>query len=134
MQSFRWSSLCGPCFRGDITQQLRRISRYDRVRRHILCHDAAGADNGVLSDDDLGENRTPRTDGGAFFYEGLLDLPILFALQLAVGRSCTRVGIVDESHAMADEHIVLDNHAFTNKAMAGDFAVLSDRCVLLNFN
>src|SRR5260370_37170029 len=104
----------------DIPLHACRISGYNRVRGHILCHDAARADDGVLSDDHLGENRTPRADGGAFFHEGLLDLPILFALQLAVGCSCPRVGIVNESHAVAEEDTLLDNHAFTHKAMTGE--------------
>src|SRR6266849_1932459 len=35
---------------------------------------------------------------------------------------------------MTDEHVVLDRDAFANEAMAGDLAVLSDCCILLNLN
>ncbi len=35
---------------------------------------------------------------------------------------------------MADEDIILNRDAFAYERMAGDFAVLSDRGVLLNFN
>src|SRR5438046_1620820 len=35
---------------------------------------------------------------------------------------------------MTDEGLVLDHDAFTNKTMAGDFAILPNGYVLLNFN
>src|SRR6266568_2759659 len=42
--------------------------------------------------------------------------------------------ILRDYASRADDGVFADGHAFTNEGMAGDFAVLSDRCVFLDLN
>src|SRR5689334_2586059 len=65
----------------DVPQHARRISGDDAVRRDVVRDDAARPDDGVLADDDVGENRGARSDRGAFLDDRRLDPPVLFRLQ-----------------------------------------------------
>ena len=58
----------------------------------------------------------------------------LLGLQLAARRRRARIGVVDERHAVADEHVVLDRHAFADEGVARDLAARADRGVLLDFD
>ena len=49
-------------------------------------------------------------------------------------RGGAGVGVVDESHAVADEDIVLDGHAFADEGVAGDLAVPADGGVFLDLD
>src|ERR1700693_4387359 len=111
-----------------------RVSRNDGISRNILCYDASGADNCLLSNHDIAKQSHSRTNRSAFLHYRPIDLPILFGLQPALRRSCARVGIVNESYAVTNKHVVLDRDAFANEAMAGDLAILSDSRILLNLN
>ena len=47
---------------------------------------------------------------------------------------CARVQVIDEGHAMTDEYVVLDSHAFTDKRVTGNLAILPNDGILLNFD
>src|SRR5512143_2950276 len=57
------------------------VSRNDRVRRDVFCHDAPRTDNGVLADGDVAEDRGPGPDRRAFFHDCRDHLPVGLALQ-----------------------------------------------------
>src|ERR1700720_1884167 len=141
MGSYLWYSRCSLLLshsnsRVGIDKSLNscRVSRNDGISRNILRYDASGADDCLLSNHDIAKQSHSRTNRSAFLHYGPLYLPILFGLQPTLGRSCTRVRIINESYAVADEHVVFDRDALANEAMAGDLAVLSDSRVLLNLN
>ncbi len=46
----------------------------------------------------------------------------------------TGIAVVDECHAMADENAILNIDTFTDKRVTGDFAILSNSGVFLNFD
>src|SRR5579859_734927 len=124
----------GLYFRFDVSFQPRRIPRDDRVRRNILGHHASRSDNGVFTDGHVRKNGGTRTNRRALFDQGALDFPVAFRLQLAFRRRSARIGIVDERDAVADENVVFDGHAFAHEGMAGNLAIPSNRCVLLNLD
>src|SRR6266852_1611214 len=137
MESYHCCSLLlshGNSRSGDKSFNSCRVTRDDGISRNILRDDASGADNCFLSNRDIAEYCHSGTNRCAFLHHGPLDLPIVFGLQPTLGRGCARVGIIDESYAVTDENVVLDRDAFANEAVAGNLAVLSDGCVLLNFN
>src|ERR1700733_3293910 len=118
----------------DITQNSGRISSHDTVRGNVLGDHAAGADNSVLTDCDVRENSCARSDRCAFLDYGTFDLPVCFGLQISVAGRGARVGIVDKGNSVADENVVLNDYAFTNKCVAGDFAALADASILLDLH
>ena len=101
---------------------------------HRVGHHAARADDGVLSDDDVGEDRRSRSDRRAPVYQRPLHRPIVRGLQLAGRRRGARIRVVDEGDAVADEDMVLDGDAFTDEGMTGDLAPGADARVLLNLD
>ena len=115
------------------TKNPSRVSGNNGIGGDVLGHDAPGPNYGMLTDGHLGQDRGAGADGGAFLDDGLLDLPVCLCLQLAT-RGCTRIGIVDEHDAVADEDVVLNCHAFADERMARDLAAASDRGVLLNLD
>ena len=76
--------------------------------RNVFGDDCACADDCVFADRDARDNRCVRTDTRTFFDERRDHLPIRFSLRRAIGVSCTRIFVVSEHHAVADENIVLD--------------------------
>src|ERR1035441_4197021 len=57
--------------------------------------------------------------------EGGGDLPIVLGLEGSVRRS-SRVEVVDEGDAVADEDVVFNGDAFADEGVAGDFAIAAD--------
>ena len=55
-------------------------------------------------------------------------------MDCAVRAGGARILVVDESHAVADEDLVFDGNALTDKSMARDFAVATHARALLNFD
>ena len=71
----------------------------------------------------------------ARFYDSRFDLPVLLRLQRPVGRSGARIKIVNEHHAVAPIKTLSSMATpFTNKRMAGNFAVLANGSILLDIN
>src|SRR5437870_6612389 len=96
----------------DRPQHTRRVSDDDRVGGHVARDHAAGPDQGVLADRDVGENRRAGTDGRALADPRQLDTPVLLGLQPTAWSSGSPARIVNERHPMADEDGVLDGDAF----------------------
>ena len=114
-------------------QEPGRVSGDDRIGRYVLRHDSAGADERVLTDRDIGQDRGARSNRGAFADQGSFDLPVRFGLDLPIRRS-SGIGIIDKHDTVADEDVIFDVHAFANKGMAGYLAVLADRSILLDLD
>ena len=95
---------------------------------------AAGADNGVFTDGDVGQNGAPGTDRRTLLHHGPLDLPVRFGLQLASPVVARGIGVVDERDAVADEDVVFDGHAFADEGVAGDLAAFADGGILLDLD
>src|SRR5579872_5771825 len=118
----------------DITQNPGWISGYDAVRRNVLGDYAAGSNDRVFTDCGAAENGCARTDRRAFPDYCTFDFPVRFGLQVAFGGRRAGVGVVDERYSVADKNVVLDDYAFTNECVTGDFAPLADGGVFLDFN
>jgi hypothetical protein len=114
-------------------------SKYSRsfsgsVSGDVLGDYATGSHNGVFADCGIGKDRRTRTHGCSLLDYGPLDFPVGLGLQIPVSRSCPRIAVVDEHHAVADEDVVLNHDALTNKRMTRDLAPLANGCVLRDFN
>src|SRR5580698_4016755 len=68
----------------DITQNSCRIPGHDCIVRNIPCDDTARADNGVLADADVTENRSAGAYAGSFANYRSLDLPVRLGLQTSI--------------------------------------------------
>src|SRR5690606_2551431 len=89
----------------------------------VFRDDAAGADDGILADGDVGEDRRAGADGCPLFDQCGLDLPVRFRLKSAARGGRPRVGVVDEGDAVSHEDVVLDGDARADEGVAGDLAV-----------
>src|ERR1700675_1388562 len=107
-----------------MAQHFRRISGHDRIRRNILGYDASGTHDGIFTDGQVCQYRGTGAYRGAFLYDCPFDLPVRLGLEPAVSRCCARVRIVDESHAVTDESVIFDGHAFTDKRVTRNLAIL----------
>src|ERR1700676_4966377 len=134
MKSGRWWTLSDPFLLSDIAKNSCGIASDDGICRNILGDNAAGTDDGVFPNYDLGKNGRTRADGSAFSHHSSLHDPVLLGLQLAVGIHSPRVAVIYKRDAVADEDTVFDVHSFADEGIAGDLAVLSDSGVLLNFD
>ena len=105
-----------------------------RTRWDAFRDDASGADDGALADGDFGKDGRAGADGGPFLDQRGLHGPIRLGLQPAVPRGGAGVGVIDESHPMPDEDIILDRHTFADEGVAGDLAVPADGGVFLDFH
>ena len=61
-------------------------------------------------------------DRRALLHDRVLDLPIAGGLQLSGRGRRSRIGVVDEHHAVADEDVILDRHALADEGVARDLA------------
>src|SRR5271170_3854365 len=61
-------------------------------------------------------------------------MPILLGLQASFRGCCTRIRIIDEHNAMADEDVVFNLHTLANEGVTRYLAAPADSGVLLNFN
>src|SRR6202790_2043255 len=134
MKSGRWWTLSDPFLLSDIAKNSCGIASDDGICGNILGDNAAGTDDGVFPNYDLGKNGRTRADGSAFSHHSSLHDPVLLGLQLAVGIHSPRVAVIYKRDAVADEDTVFDVHSFADEGMAGDLAVLSNSGVLLNFD
>ena len=66
-------------------------------------------------------------------YPRRLQLPIAWPQQLAGIGGRAGKSVIGEYHAVPNEHIVFDNHAFANKGVARYLAPATDPGVLLDF-
>jgi hypothetical protein len=60
--------------------------------------------------------------------------PIGLALQGSIVIGGPGIKVIDKSDIMPDKYIVLQNHAFTDESVAGDFAAGTDAGAFLNLN
>src|SRR5271156_1898980 len=118
----------------DVTENLSRISSNDSVRGDILRDDATSAYNRVLADVGVRKNRGARADGCTFPDDSAFDLPVSFSLQISFEGRGTGIAVIDERHSVPDEDVVLDDHAFADKRVAGYFAALADPCISLDLH
>src|SRR6266436_7322453 len=118
----------------DVTENFCGITGNNCVRRNILSDYTACANDGVFADHHICQDRGPRTYRGPLFYDSSLNGPILFGLQFTVRGDRTWIAVVDECDAMTDENAILNIDTFTDKRVTGDFAILSNSGVFLNFD
>src|SRR5712692_5511562 len=109
------------------TAQTRRMPRDQRVRRYITRDQRACSDQSALADFDTAHHDRAAPDRGPAPDDGRLEPPVSFLLGRAVGIGRARKAIVDEHHAVADEHLIFDNDAGADEAVARDFAAPADR-------
>src|ERR1700733_13709866 len=127
LYSFSFSA----CLRDHRPQYASRISRHDRVGGNIPGNHAPGAHDSLLTNCHFRQNGGTRPDRRPLLDESAFHAPVGLSLQLSVSSS-SRIAVIDESHAMPDENLVLDGDPFTDKRVAGDLASLTDLGVLLN--
>src|SRR3954463_12316086 len=83
--------------------QSRRTASHDGSGFDVLRHHSAGADQRTLTDGHAGKDYSTAADARAAAHSRRHDRPIGLALWAAIARRA-RVEIVDEHHAVADEH------------------------------
>src|SRR5688572_18089481 len=116
------SSGCG----ADRAQHSCRVANYNGVGRDVASDDAPGTDDRALADRHVAKHGGARSDRRALLDHGLFHFPVGGGLQLARGGGGARVRVVDEHHTVADEHLILDGHAFANEGVARDLAAAAD--------
>src|ERR1035441_5107189 len=109
------------------------VAGYYGIRWDAAGDYAAGSHHGVFADGEVGQDGGAGADGGSTLDQGGGDLPIVFGLQGAVRRG-SRVEVVDEGDAVADEDVVFNGDAFADEGVAGDFAIAADSGVFLDFD
>jgi hypothetical protein len=97
-------------------------------------YQGSSADQGIRTYLDSAHDYCPAADRRTLSYDGRFEKPVSFFLRGAVGIRRTRMPIIYENHAMANEHIVLDAHAGADKGMTGYLAISPDPHLLLNFD
>src|SRR5271155_4171055 len=105
-----------------MTQNFCWISNHNAARWYVFGDYAACPHNGVFTDADVGENRGSRANRRSPLDYCPLDLPVTLGLQIAVGSGGSRITVVDEHHAVADEYVVFDGDAFADKCVARNLA------------
>ena len=79
-----------------------------------------------LADDDIGKNRAPEPiEAPALTMVGSTSQSARVCKAPARGRG-PRIRVVDEHHAVADEHVVLDRHPFADEGVARNLAAAAD--------
>src|SRR2546427_740913 len=91
----------------DHAEDFRRIPSHNRIVGHVAGHDAAGPDDGILTDDHVREDCRPGPDRCASHHQRGLDLPVLLGLEFPGRSRRPWIGFVDEDDAVADEYVVL---------------------------
>src|SRR5207249_7253915 len=134
MECYRCRSLRRPQLGRDQAENPRRIPSHNRIVGHVAGHDAAGPDDGILTDDHVREDRRPGPDRRAFPHQRCLNLPVLPGLELPRRSRRPWIGVVDEGDAVANEDVVLDRHAFTDEGVARNLAPPADLRILLDLD
>src|SRR5437879_1349118 len=111
-----------------------RIPGHHRSGRHIFRHHAARAHDRSLPNRHAAQNRRPRPNRSSFFDRRRDTLPVSLSLQATPLLRRTRKTIVDERYAVANKHLVLERHAFAEKAVTRDLAAAANPRAFLNFN
>ena len=118
-----------------ITQDPGRIAGHDRVGWYIFRDNAAGADDRILADGDVGQNGGARTDRRALRLMTVRStFQSLSVCSAAASGSGPRIAIVDECHSVPNEDVVFDRDPFADEGVAGDLAALADAGVLLDLD
>src|SRR5580704_19432265 len=118
MEYCRSYSFSCPLFKINGTKLSGRIARHDLVWGNVFGYNTSSANNCVFANGDPGQNGSAGTDRRTLLHQSWFDMPIFFGLQPAIGSRCPRIAVVDEGHAVANENVVLDSDAFTDKCMA----------------
>ena len=113
-------------FVDQVPQDLRRVSRDNRVFGHVLRDRASRPDDGVFPNRQPGQDGGAGTNGGSSPDYRTFHLPVGVGLQFACGTGGARVAVVDEGHPVPDEDVVLDDYALTDKGMTGYLATFPD--------
>ena len=82
--------------------------------RRVVRDHCTGADHRVFADRDAAENRGAAADGRAAADCVGTTVQSAFVLQPSI-RGGAGPPVIDEHHAVADEHVVLDRHPFTDE-------------------
>src|SRR5260370_1317407 len=77
--------------------------------------DGRRADDGVLADDHLGEDRRTRSNRSARLHQRRFNVPVRCRLQLAGRRRRSRICVVDERDTVPDEYMVFDGDTLTDE-------------------
>src|SRR5436190_4567990 len=93
---------------------------------NIFCYHRTGTNHGVLADRHAGEDGRIRPNACTTLDRDRSDGPISVGVGRTVGAGGTRILVVSEHHAVADEYIVLDRHAFAEEGMGRDLAPPAD--------
>jgi hypothetical protein len=123
-----WSGRTG------VPDHTRWDAGHDGVWRDAPGDDGSGTDDGPRPDRDTGEDGRIAADRGALADRGVNLSPVLLRLQSAVAPRGSRVEVVGEHHAVADEDLVLDGDPGANERVRGDLASPADPRILLNFD
>jgi hypothetical protein len=102
--------------------------------RNIFRNDGTRADDRALTDGDPAQDGGVAADAGLGSHDRRNYLPIKPSLQCAAFGCRARIFVVDENDAMADENLIVDRDAFTDKAMRGNFAVAADARTFLDLD
>src|SRR6266568_6075264 len=116
------------------SQNLRRISGYNGVRRDVPGHDTPGADDGKLTDSNSAQHGGARADGGAPLYQGRFASPILLRFQLSLCVGGTRIQVVDEGDIVPDKDLILQGYSFADKRVTGNLATVANLNTFLDFD
>src|SRR5450755_2313374 len=73
-------------------------------------------------------------DRCALAHGGRFDFPICLGLKFTFRGRRPRIAVVDKRHTVADENVIFDVHAFTNKGVAGNLAAPPNARIFLNFH
>src|SRR6187402_2979782 len=110
------------CCVADGAQHSSGIAGHNGVRRDIARDHAAGADDRAFADRHVRKNGGARSDRRALLHNRLLHFPVGGGLELSVRRRRSRVRVVDEHHAVADEDVILDGDALADKGVTRNLA------------
>src|SRR6266581_4671634 len=101
----------------------RRVSTagdaaHDETSRYVIGNHGTSPDKSTLADGDAAENHRSRADGSAPAYDGRFQAPLIVGQQIARRTCCLGKPVVDEHHAVADEHLVFNRDALTDEGVA----------------
>src|SRR5262249_34995869 len=102
-------------------QKPRRAPGYHCPRFHVLGHDRPGTHQGAGPNCHPTQNYRPAANRSAFAHPRRDHLPVGLRREHAVGRG-PGVQVVDEHDPVADEHLVLDRHPFTDERVTRNLA------------
>src|SRR5712692_2208449 len=96
----------------DIAVLARGVAKDECIWRNISCNNRSRTDQGKLPDSEATENNRSRTDGCAVLHQRWRNLPIIRALELAIGSNGARQQVVRETRMRANENAILEGNPF----------------------